>query len=104
MAKKQAVPSPKDIEWNDYVLGLLEDEEKISDNPTTDGLRRIFEIALDCTVIEATSEVCQSPDPANGNRATVVHNLVYILNDPKVDGDFKKNNRKWSSRRLLGQL
>ena len=90
MAKKPVVPSPKDIEWNDYVLGLLEDEEKISDNPTTDGLRRIFEIALDCTIIESTSEVCQSPDPANGNRATVVHNLVYVLNDPKIDGDFKK--------------
>jgi hypothetical protein len=25
-----------DIEWNDYVLGLLNDDEKIEGNPTTD--------------------------------------------------------------------
>ena len=87
--KEPAKPSPNDFEWNDYVLGLLEEDEKISDNPTTDGLRRIFEIALDCTITESTSEVCQSPDPANGNRATVVHKLVYILNDPTVKEEFK---------------
>lgn len=90
MPRKPSKPSINDFEWNDYVLGLLSEEEKISDNPTTDGLRRIFEIALDCTIIESTSAVCQSPDPANGNRATVVHTLVYILNSSKSDQDFKK--------------
>ena len=68
------------LEWNDYVLGLLNDDEKIDGNPTTDGLRRIFEIALECTVIESISEVVQSPDPNNEKRATVVHTIGYILN------------------------
>ena len=41
------------LEWNDYVLGLLSEDEKIDGNPTTDGLRRIFEIALNCTLVES---------------------------------------------------
>jgi hypothetical protein len=69
-----------DLAWNDYVLGLLSDDEKIDGNPTTDGLRRIFEIALNCVMIQSTSEVVQSPDPANEKRATVVHTLGYVLN------------------------
>lgn len=68
-----------DLEWNDYVLGLLSDDEKIDGNPTTDGLRRIFEIALDCDLIESISEVVQSPDPNNEKRATVTHTLRYVL-------------------------
>lgn len=82
-------PSINDLEWNDYVLGLLSDEEKISGNPTTDGLRRIFEIALDCVVIDSTSQVVQSPDPNNEKRATVVHQLSYILNDSTLDPEIK---------------
>lgn len=72
--------SPNDLGWNDYVLGLLSDDEKIEGNPTTDGLRRIFEIALDCTVISAETTVVQSPSPDNEKRATVVHHLTYVLN------------------------
>lgn len=67
------------LEWSDYVLGLLSDDEKIEGNPTTDGLRRIFEIALDCDLIESVSEVVQSPDPNNEKRATVTHTLRYVL-------------------------
>lgn len=74
--------TPNDLEWTDHVLGLLSEDEKISGNPTTDGLRRIFEIALDCTIIESTSNVVQSPDPNNEKRATVVHNLTYVLKKP----------------------
>ena len=70
-----------DIGWTDYVLSLLSDDEKISGNPTTDGLRRIFEIALDCDVIESISSVVQAPDPSNEKRATVVHTIGYILNN-----------------------
>lgn len=73
------------LEWNDYVLGLLSDDEKIEGNPTTDGLRRIFEIALNCTVIKAESSVVQSPSPENEKRATVVHNIAYYLNDESSD-------------------
>jgi len=68
------------LEWNDYVLGLLSEDEKIDGNPTTDGLRRIFEIALDCTVTDSSSSVVQSPSPENEKRATVVHSLTFVLN------------------------
>ena len=78
-------PTINDIEWTDYVLALLSDDEKINENPTTDGLRRIFEIALDCTLVESKSEVVQTPDTNNEKRATVVHSLTYYLNN--VDGD-----------------
>jgi hypothetical protein len=71
---------PNDLEWTDHVLGLLSDDEKISGNPTTDGLRRIFEIALNCTVISAESTVVQAPSVENERRATVVHSLTYVLN------------------------
>lgn len=73
--------SPNDLEWTDHVLSLLSDDEKIAGNPTTDGLRRIFEIALNCTVIRAESTVVQAPSMENERRATVVHSLTYILNN-----------------------
>jgi hypothetical protein len=80
-------PTPNDIEWTDYVLSLLSDDEKIAGNPTTDGLRRVFEIALNCTVIESTSNVAQTPDINNEKRATVVHTLGYILNSSDQNQD-----------------
>lgn len=73
------IPKITDIEWTDYVLNLLSDDEKIAGNPTTDGLRRIFELALNCKVISSTSTVVQSPDPNNEKRATVVHSISYVL-------------------------
>lgn len=75
--EKPTINSP---EWTDYVLSLLLDDEKISDNPTTDGLRRIFEVALECRLISSTSTVVQSPEPSNEKRATVVHSITYVLN------------------------
>jgi len=84
-----AKPDINSLEWNDYVLGLLSEEEKISGNPTTDGLRRIFEIALDCTIIDSTSEVVQSPSPDNEKRATVVHSLNYILNNESLPAELR---------------
>lgn len=81
------------LEWNDYVLGLLSEDEKIDGNPTTDGLRRIFEIALNCTVVESISQVVQSPEPNNEKRATVVHTIGYVLNSEgsdKVNLNLKK--------------
>lgn len=80
--------TPNDLEWTDHVLGLLTDDEKIAGNPTTDGLRRIFEVALNCTIVGAESSVIQSPSMENERRATVVHNLSYMINgdDPQ---DFK---------------
>lgn len=76
----KTIPSPNDLEWTDYVLDLLSDDEKIAGNPTTDGLRRIFEIALDCVITDSSSNVVQSPSPENEKRATVIHSLTFVLN------------------------
>ena len=73
------IPNITDLEWTDYVLSLLSDDEKIAGNPTTDGLRRIFEVALNCVVISATSQIVQAPSPDNEKRATAVHSLTYVL-------------------------
>lgn len=82
-------PTPNDLEWTDHVLGLLSEDEKIAGNPTTDGLRRIFEKALDCVVISAQSTVVQSPTVDNERRATVEHHLTYVLNNFGADEDIK---------------
>jgi len=79
------IPKITDLEWTDYVLSLLSEDEKISGNPTTDGLRRIFEIALNCRVLSSTSQVAQAPDPNNEKRATVVHSVTYLLNTGSSD-------------------
>jgi hypothetical protein len=81
IVEQRVVPKMTDLEWTDYVLSLLSDDEKINGNPTTDGLRRIFEIALSCRVVVSSSNVVQAPDPNNEKRATVVHTLCYHLND-----------------------
>jgi hypothetical protein len=77
------------LEWNEYVLNLLSDDEKIDGNPTTDGLRRIFEIALECVIIDSSSQVIQSPEPSNEKRATVVHSISYVLNNKDIDQEIK---------------
>jgi len=83
--EEKTTPSPNDLAWTDYVLGLLSDDEKISGNPTTDGLRRVFEIALNCKVIQSVSDVVQTPEPNNEKRATVVHSITYVLTDGSPD-------------------
>lgn len=75
------VPAVHDIAWTDYVLSMLSDDEKIKGNPTTDGLRRIFEKALNCHVLEAETTIVQTPEPNNEKRATAVHTLLYSLNN-----------------------
>lgn len=82
---KEVVLKSTDLGWTDHVLGLLSDDEKISGNPTTDGLRRIFEIALNCRLLLSTSSVVQSPSPDNEKRATVIHSLTYRLNPESDD-------------------
>lgn len=83
--KVSTTVSPNDLEWTDHVLSLLSDDEKISGNPTTDGLRRIFEKALNCTILACKSQVVQSPCPDNEKRATVVHSITYYLNKGSQD-------------------
>jgi hypothetical protein len=82
-------PTIHDIEWTDYVLSLLTDDEKIMGNPTTDGLRRIFEKALKCTITEARSEIVQTPSIENEKRATATHSIIYVMNDEPNDSATK---------------
>jgi hypothetical protein len=96
MAKKDEVKitqeekvTPNDLGWNDYVLGLLSDDEKIDGNPTTDGLRRIFEKAMNCTVTHISTDVVQAPSPENEKRATVVYRIDYVLNDLSTPEEIK---------------
>lgn len=81
--------TPNSTDWTDHVLNLLSEDEKINGNPTTDGLRRIFETVLNCSVIEAKTQVVQSPDLANERRATVVYSMTYVLNDDNIPSSIK---------------
>ena len=85
-------PCSGDLEWTDYVLGLLSDDEKINGNPTTDGLRRIFEKVLNCTILHINSDVVQTPSPENEKRATVVYRIDYYLNDGSVPDQIKNRS------------
>lgn len=76
--------TPNDLEWTDHVLSLLHEDEKINGNPTTDGLRRIFETVLNCTITSSDTTVVQTPDLANERRATVVYSVAYVLNDESI--------------------
>lgn len=75
--EEKKIPTQNDIEWTDYVLSLLTDEEKIKGNPTTDGLRRVFETATGKVIISSETNVVQTPSPDNGQRATVIVTLTY---------------------------
>ena len=77
---EKAIPTIHDIEWTDYVLSQLTDDEKIMGNPTTDGLRRIFEKVMDCEIMEATTKVDQTPSRDNEMRATVTFSLTFKPN------------------------
>ena len=80
-------PKITDLEWTDYVLSLLSDDEKIMGNPTTDGLRRIFEIVMNARIIMSTSQIAQSPSPENEKRATVCHSITFRLDPGSPDPD-----------------
>lgn len=68
---------PNDIEWTDHVLSLLTEDEIVKGNPTTDGLRRVFEKATGYTISSSSTNVVQAPSPDNGQRATIVVTLCY---------------------------
>lgn len=84
------IPTIHDIEWTDHVLSFLTDDEKIMGNPTTDGLRRIFEKVMDCQVLSATSKVVQCPSRENEMRATVEFSLSF---KPNCCGDALNETR-----------
>jgi len=87
--EEKLAPTIHDIEWTDYVLSFLTEDEKIMGNPTTDGLRRIFEKVMDCEIAHCDTTVVQSPSRDNEMRATVTHTLTYILNREHPEGSEK---------------
>lgn len=86
--EEKKIPTQNDVEWTDYVLSLLTEEEKIKGNPTTDGLRRVFETAMRAKISHSRTDVIQTPSPDNGQRATVVVSIQYTLEGSvfSVDG------------------
>jgi len=88
-ACEKIVPAMNSLSWTDYVLSHLSDDEKINGNPTTDGLRRIFETVLDCTILHINTAVVQAPSPENEKRATVVYKMEYVLNSESVQESLK---------------
>lgn len=78
--KENKTPTIHDVEWTDHVLSFLTDDEKIMGNPTTDGLRRVFEKVMDCQVLDASSRVVQCPSRENEMRATVEFSLSFKPN------------------------
>lgn len=80
VVEEKALPTIHDVEWTDHVLSFLTEDEKIMGNPTTDGLRRIFERVMDCQILEADSKVVQTPSPDNEKRATVEFALTFKPN------------------------
>jgi hypothetical protein len=87
-----SIPLISSLDWTDYVLSQLSDDEKISGNPTTDGLRRIFENILNCTIININTDVVQAPSPENEKRATVVYRMDYVLNDESTPIEIKSRS------------
>lgn len=79
--------TPNHPDWTEYVLSLLTDDEKISGNPTTDGLRRVFETALNCMILSSCTSIVQCPDISNEKRATAVHELQFKLKDEQISID-----------------
>lgn len=77
-------PTQSDVGWTDYVLSFLTEDELIKGNPTTDGLRRVFEKVLECKIVNCETNVQQCPTPENSQRATVVVSLTYQFADGRV--------------------
>ena len=75
MADPNSSPQPKDPEWTDYILSDLTEDEKIKENPTTDGLRRLVEKFIG-EIVESNTDVLQAPSPDNERRATVKVEIV----------------------------
>lgn len=88
-AKANTNPSITDLEWTDFVLQQLSDDERIQGNPTTDGLRRIFEKVMNCSVLQSDSNLVQAPEPSNDKRASVVHTITWYDLNPETDENCK---------------
>lgn len=69
-------------EWNDYVLSLFTDDEKIIEDDKTvvhvHGLRRVARLLLGPTSFSGPTQVFPSTDPSTPGRATVVYTITFM--------------------------
>jgi len=70
-----------DPKWNDFVLSQLTTEEKVKDNPTVDGLRRVAQQLIG-PIINMHTHIVQAPTPENEKRATVTVYLKFNVQSP----------------------
>lgn len=78
-------------EWNDYVLGLLTEEEKPKGNPTCAGLRRIGEDLLGEIISSGPVQIYPSTNDDGIGRATVVYEIIFAWK-MNADGWVDLNN------------
>lgn len=84
-AVADAIPKMYSPEWTNYVRSKFQKNELISDAPTCDGLRRVFEEVLG-TIVSVKSDVVLAPRVDNHSRAAVVVTLRYR----KHNDDFRE--------------
>lgn len=83
LPEEEEAPDIASPEWTDYVLGLLTNKEKIGENPTTDGLRRLTEKLLG-DITEINVQIAQVPKKEDDMRATVRVTVIVDCFDDKV--------------------
>ena len=70
-------PSPTDVEWNDYVLGLFDEKELYDGRPLCAGLRRVAELLLGRIVSSRPTQVFPPTEGDSIGRATVIWEVVF---------------------------
>jgi len=70
-------PSPTDVEWNDYVLGLFDEKEMYDGRPLCAGLRRVAELLLGRIVVSRPTQVFPPTEGDSIGRATVIWEVVF---------------------------
>ena len=70
-------PSPTDVEWNDYVLGLFDEKELYDGRPLCAGLRRVAELLLGRIVVSRPTQVFPPTEGDTIGRATVIWEVVF---------------------------
>lgn len=70
-------PSPTDVGWNDYVLGLFDEKELYDGRPLCAGLRRVAELLLGRIVISRPTQVFPPTEGDTIGRATVIWEVVF---------------------------
>lgn len=82
------LPKYGSVDWNDYVLSMLTNDEKPKGNPTVAGLRRIVEDLLGEIIFSGPIQVFPSTAVDGIGRATILYEIVFAWKlgvEPYVD-------------------